>query len=475
MYFYKGKSKMSGVQPSLQRKAYLGISLKLFIAFWLIILTSVFVSYLVTMQLKHSPSQQQANPKQLKLLNKYTSALDGQNNKNIQEIQNRFHRRHHKDLIIKQLDNNKIYLPRMRGKAEVEEYLQKHSLINPVTIDFGFIKLTSSEPFLLNNTKYQIFIARKMQKQHIFSWVTNLPKAFRVIMLLSISFLACWLLAKSFTRPLIALQKASKEIGDGNLSTRITKFDHRLDEFGDLARSFNQMASQLESNISSHQRLLGDVSHELRSPLTRLQMAVALAEKNIGNVSEQKKHLSRCEMEVERLDDMIADVLTLSRLEHNQNNFTADSITLNSLISEVVTDCQYYANDKDVTINFIEASSYSALVDVKLLSSAIGNIINNAVKYSDNNSIVKVELTAQDNEATINILDNGPGVPDDLLEKLFTPFFRVADSRDRNSGGTGLGLAIAQQAVQLHQGEIIASNQASGGLKVTIALPLTQK
>ncbi|MEY8198378.1 MAG: ATP-binding protein, partial [Colwellia sp.] len=351
----------------------------------------------------------------------------------------------------------------------------KHPLENPVTVDFAFTKVTSSEPIVINGEQFQLFIASQLHRKHIVSWVNQLPIAIRLLMLLMVSFLSCWLLAKSFTKPLIAIQKATENIGEGKLATRITKFDQRSDEFGTLARSFNQMAEQLENNITAHQRLLGDVSHELRSPLTRLQLAVALAEKNMGNNVEQQKHLNRCETEVERLDEMIADVLTLSRLEHNQNIFSADDIDLSILVAQVVNDCQYFATSKSVTIDLKAQANCVLLADSKLLASAISNVLNNAVKYSPNNQVVTVELKQQDNQIKLSISDQGSGVPNEMLEKLFTPFFRVADGRERSSGGTGLGLAIAKQAIIFHQGEIVAQNQVSSGLKVIITLPTLSK
>ena len=466
---------MIKASPSWYKKFSLGISLKLFLAFWLVILTSVLISYLVTMQFRHSPSQEQANPQQLKLLNHYTQELANKKKVNIKVIQSKFRRKHHQYLIVKKLSNNKVFAPRKRGWSEVKNYLVKHPLENPVTIDFAFTKVTSSEPVIINGEQFQLFIANELHRKRIVSWVNQLPVALRLLMLLTISFLSCWLLAKSFTNPLIAIQKASESIGEGKLATRITKFDQRSDEFGTLARSFNKMAEQLENNITAHQRLLGDVSHELRSPLTRLQLAVALAEKNIGNSVEQQKHLNRCETEVERLDEMIADVLTLSRLEHNQNVFTADDIDLSALVTQVVNDCQYFATSKNVTIDLKAQDNCALSADSKLLASAISNVVNNAVKYSPNDQVVKVELSQKNEQIILSISDQGPGVPNEMIEKLFTPFFRVADGRERSSGGTGLGLAIAQQAIILHQGEIVAQNQVSGGLKVFITLPTLLK
>ncbi len=461
-------SKLPFVRP---KKFSLGISLKLFLAFWLVILTSVLISYLVTMQFRHSPNQEQANPEQLRLLSKYTQRLANKNNIELKAVQEKFRRKHHQHLIIKNITTNHIYSPRKRGWFEVKSYLAKHPLQNPVTVDFAFTKVTSSEPIVINGEQFQLFIANNVHRKRIVSLVNQLPIALRLLMLLTISFLSCWLLAKTFTKPLIAIQKASEDIGEGKLTTRITTFDQRSDEFGTLARSFNQMAEQLENNITAHQRLLGDVSHELRSPLTRLQLAVALAEKNIGNDVEQQKHLNRCETEVERLDEMIADVLTLSRLEHNQTAFVADDTDLSALLTQVVNDCQYFATSKGVTIALKAQKNCVLLADSKLLSSAISNVINNAVKYSPNDTVVTVELSPQKEQLILSISDQGCGVPNDMIEKLFTPFFRVADARDRSSGGTGLGLAIAQQAIVFHQGEIIAQNQESSGLRVTITLP----
>ncbi|WP_057831593.1 sensor histidine kinase [Colwellia sp. TT2012] len=449
----------------------LGISLKLFLAFWLVILTSVLISYLVTIQFRHTPTQEQANPEQLKLLTNYQQKLAGKSHIRLREIQHKFHQKHQQYLIFKRLSTNDIYTPRQRIWSKVKNYLKRHPLENPVTIDFAFTQVTSSQPMMLNGQWFQLFIASEPHHKRLVSLVYQLPVALRLILLLAISFLCCWLLAKSFTSPLIALQKASKALGDGKLATRITKFDQRSDEFGDLARSFNQMAQQLENNITTHQRLLGDVSHELRSPLTRLQLAIALAEKNIGNSAEQQKHLTRCETEVDRLDEMIADVLTLSRLEHSHNNFTVDEVELKTLLTQVVNDCQYFATSKDVTIAIKGLVSCTLFADSKLLASAISNILNNAIKYSPNGQVVTVALSQQDEKIRLSVVDQGSGVPSDMIAKIFTPFFRVADGRERSSGGTGLGLAIAQQAIHLHQGQILAQNQPKEGLKVTITLP----
>ena len=460
---------------TLLKRFSLGISLKLFLVFWLVILTTVLISYLVSIQGKHNPSQEPGDQQHFTLLQQYIQKIEYKKGVDFRKVQENFNNEHRQHLIVKKIKNNKIFTPKKGGWTVIKEYLEKHSLESGITIDFDYTQVTSSQIIIFNGAKYQLFTASELQRKHLVSLVrlvNQLPFSLRVTLSLIISFLCCWLLAKSFTNPLIAIQKASKDIGKGNLTTRITKFNQRSDEFGDLARSFNKMAERLENNITAHQRLLGDVSHELRSPLTRLQLAIALAEKNIGNEVEQQKHLNRCETEADRLDEMIADVLTLSRLEHNQSAFVADYVELGTLVAHVVNDCQYFATSQKVTIALKTQANFALLADSKLLASAISNIVNNAVKYTPIDQVVTVELKEKNGNILLIVSDHGPGVPTEMIDKLFIPFFRVGDGRERSTGGIGLGLAIALQAITLHQGNIIAENIKETGLRITISLPL---
>jgi two-component system sensor histidine kinase CpxA len=449
----------------------LGISLKLFIAFWLVIISSVSISYFITLQFKQTPTQGVADAKQLLLLSQYAESLPKHRRTNLKDIRNTFIRKNNLHLIIKSLSTNKVHLARKRAWHRVHNYLKNNALPNPVTIDFSYTKITGSQEVILNGDKYQLFIASPIDRQQLTTIIDRLPVPLRAIIMLIISFLLCWLLAKAFSKPLIAIQKASDALGKGDLTARLNGLDKRSDEFGSVARSFNNMADQLEHNISAHQRLLGDVSHELRSPLTRLQLAIGLAEKNSGNEAEQQKHLRRCENEVDRLDDMIGDVLTLSRLEHTTNTLHTESVDLTRLVKHIIEDCQYIANDKNITITECKREKCMLSGDRKLLSSAISNVLNNAVNYSPNDADIQVNLLVEHNQIKLTITDQGTGVPEAALSELFTPFFRVADSRERSSGGTGLGLAIAQQAIAQHQGRIYAKNLSPHGLAVSIILP----
>jgi len=454
------------------RKFFSSISVKLFLTFWLVILTSVLISYLITAQFKQATTQLPANPEHLTLLKTYQQKFAEKNRIKPKIIQRQFYKQHQKHLLIKKISNSKVYSPKSRSWSSVKKYVKRHTLTNPVTVDFDFTQVTSSSPIMVNGEMIQLLVANPLARKRLLIWVDKFPFNIRLLFLLLLSFLCCWLLAKSFTKPLIAIQKASNALGEGKLNTRISAFDKRSDELGDLARSFNTMAIQLESNINSHQRLLGDVSHELRSPLTRLQLAIALVEKSIGKDDEQKKHLNRCENEVDRLEDMISEVLTLSRLEHSKQNFTSEPIDLHNLLQVLVNDFQYLANDRKITLSLISDKDCMISGNPKLLSSAIGNLLSNAVKYSPNNQVINITLIKTTEHLELSVVDQGIGVPDDMLDKLFIPFFRVAEDRERTTGGTGLGLAIAQQAISLHQGTIYAKNTEKSGLSITIVLPL---
>tara|TARA_R110002096_G_scaffold280614_1_gene474732 strand:+ start:12 stop:680 length:669 start_codon:yes stop_codon:yes gene_type:complete len=217
---------------------------------------------------------------------------------------------------------------------------------------------------------------------------------------------------------------------------------------------------------------MADVSHELRSPMTRLQIALGLAQQKGIEQATLHKHLQRCELEVARLDEMIANVLSLSRLENTISQMELMSVDVKQLLMLCIEDAQYIANEKSIVINFHSESTALTQADPTLLSSAFNNILINAVKYSHNNDELNVYLKNTSTDFIIEIVDTGTGVPVDDLPKLFEPFYRVAQARDRATGGTGLGLAIAKQAVIAHNGSISANNNTNNGLTVTIKLPI---
>ena len=279
-------------------------------------------------------------------------------------------------------------------------------------------------------------------------------------------------LARYLARPVRVLRDATRRLGVGDLAARVgSPVVRRNDEIGALARDFDAMAEQLEKLVSSQQRLLQDVSHELRSPLARLRVALELARSKGGEVVAEP--LDRIELETTRLDDLIEQLLLLERLQAGDHDHRRESIDLGGLVREVVDDASFEAAPAGRTVRLVEAPTIYIEGHVALVRSAIDNVVRNAIRHSPDDGSVEVELDEVGDRARLRVRDHGAGVPGDDLESLFEPFFRVADARDRRTGGSGLGLAIARRAIELHRGSIRAANVNGGGLEVVIELPVT--
>ena len=284
--------------------------------------------------------------------------------------------------------------------------------------------------------------------------------------------LFCYWLARYLTAPVTRLRAATQELARGNLSARVAPaFGNRRDEMTALAADFDQMAEQIETLVNGQRRLLGDISHELRSPLARLNVALELARQRAG--ADAATALQRIEREAETLNEMIGQLLALTRLESHTEAVEKTSFDLVQLVREIVDDANYEARNRDRSVQLDSPAACNLLGNEQLLRRAIENVVRNAVQYTAVDTAVEVKLVCNE-QAVITVRDHGPGVPAETLDKLFRPFYRVDEARDRNSGGTGLGLAIAERAVRLHGGTVEAANVATGGLAVTIALPIEQ-
>ena len=280
-----------------------------------------------------------------------------------------------------------------------------------------------------------------------------------------------WLLTRMLSQPVRILQGASERLGQGDLAARTpSAVSRRRDELGDLARSFNIMAGQLDGLIHSHKQLLRDISHELRSPLARLQVALELARNSAGDKAADE--LNRIGREAERLNELISEVLTLARFEQESAQAKHLPLSLDKVLRDIVEDAAFEAESmgRGVALKRIDACMING--DPLWLGRALENVIRNAIRHTTVGTDVEISLTGKDEKAMIAIRDHGPGAPEAALPQLFEPFFRTSEARDRDSGGYGLGLAIAQRAVQLNGGEIKAVNHAEGGLQVNITLPL---
>ncbi len=286
--------------------------------------------------------------------------------------------------------------------------------------------------------------------------------------------LVCYFLARSLTAPIQRLREASNRIARGDFTVRVgPELGSSGREVADLGRDFDTMAERIEELLMSKKLLLRDISHELRSPLARLNVALELARQRAGEDARQP--LERIERESGRLNELIGELLTLTRLEDGVQNLVRNEFSLNGLLELIVADALYEARHRHCQVRITEFESMMLYGSRELIRRALENMVRNAVRATEENSTVEITLARKDGpegrRVIIRIRDHGPGVPVAALEHLFEPFFRVDDARDRQSGGTGLGLAIAEQAVRLHHGTITAANAEQGGLIMTISLP----
>ncbi len=290
-------------------------------------------------------------------------------------------------------------------------------------------------------------------------------RGIRLFTILLTAALLCYALARYLVKPIIKLGTATKHFADGDLQARAGI--KRRDEIGQLAKDFDEMAKQIESLITSQTRLTRDISHELRSPLARMNVALELAK----NTTNNETFLNRIETESNRLNEMISNILTLSKLESKSETIDKREVNLAKLFENVVADAKFEAEAKGKSVEILQKDACKIIGNERLLRSAIENVLRNALRYTKDK--VEVSLQTKQNQAFITIRDYGDGIPEAELKEIFQPFYRVSESRTRKSGGIGLGLAIAEQSVHAHKGEISARN-TENGLIVEIILPFTE-
>jgi two-component system, OmpR family, sensor histidine kinase CpxA len=286
--------------------------------------------------------------------------------------------------------------------------------------------------------------------------------------------LVCYLLAWSLTSPVTRLRSAAQRLAAGDLTARTgAPMRGRRDELAQLMRDFDRMAERIEALMESQSRLLKDVSHELRSPLARLSVALGLARQRAA--PEVEGALNRIELEADRLNQLIQRLLTISRLETGSDGIRKTRVSLRELAEYVAHDAEYEAQGRTCRVSAEPTDEYPVEADPDLLRSAIENVVRNAVRYTVAGTAVEIRLERRigdrGEEITIRVLDSGPGVPEEALEQIFQPFYRIDDARNRQTGGAGLGLSIADRAVRLHGGRVRASNRPEGGLEVEIRIP----
>lgn len=340
---------------------------------------------------------------------------------------------------------------------------------NTVQIESQEETALSARAVTLKNNEQYVFIVRWERVRFTPFFGESPLRYIRYAGVLITALLLCWALARYLASPIKKLRQATQQLADGDLSTRVSdRLGRRRDELASLGKDFDVMAERIESLIMSQKRLSRDVSHELRSPLARMNVALEIArQKSNGEASPV---LTRIENESQRLNDMISRLLTLSKLETGSKDFDRRDLNLKSIVEQVTADADYEANGKGRSVKIIQADECRVSGSESLIRSAVENVLRNAVRYTKEGTSVEVTLTNEGGVAKVRILDHGQGVPESELANLFKPFYRVGEARDRGSGGTGLGLAIAEQATIAHNGTISAHNEGDG-LVVEISVP----
>jgi len=302
-------------------------------------------------------------------------------------------------------------------------------------------------------------------------------QALRVLAVLLTAGLLCYLLARYIVSPVIKLRAVTGQLARGDLAARVSPLlGKRRDELAELGHDFDRMAVRIQTLVQAQQRLIGDISHELRSPLTRLGVALELARQRTG--PEAGSMLDRIGRESESINEMIGQLLTLSRIESSADELKKSRIELDALVREVADDADFEARSRNRSARTTRCDPCATTGVPGLLHSAVENVVRNAVRHTAEGTEVEIALSCaavgEERRAVITVRDRGAGVPEDALEDIFRPFYRVGEARDRQTGGTGLGLAIAARAVRLHGGDIKATNAPGGGLIVELQLPLKE-
>jgi two-component system sensor histidine kinase CpxA len=294
-------------------------------------------------------------------------------------------------------------------------------------------------------------------------------RALHLTLLLVVSAVASIVLTRFIVLPVRKLRIAGQKVADGDLTVRVApSVGGRTDDIARLARDFDVMTSRVAGLLQSQQRLMRDVSHELRSPLARLSAMLSISRRRAD--ADSLERIDRMEQELERLDELIGEILAYTRME-TQSNLVLRPTDIVDLVQNIVDDASLEGQIYGKEIILQGAECCLVNVDSRLVQSAIENVVRNALKYTADDTTVDVTIVEETDRVRIVINDNGPGVPPAALDKIFEPFYRVEDSRSTTVGSGGIGLAIAERSMRLHGGKLTASNREGGGLRVEIVLP----
>jgi two-component system sensor histidine kinase CpxA len=329
------------------------------------------------------------------------------------------------------------------------------------------------------STRYVFLLSRAYTPDDHPWYVDLLHFAFpQLLVAIAVGGATTWALVLLFTRPLVRLREAARELAQGNLKTRVKAPARpsrglKEDEFKALVHDFNHMAGRLESMVDAQQLLLRDVSHELRSPLARLSVALELAREDAA--PDMSSHLDRIQKEAEKLNQLIGQLLTLSSMEAVERTENFQPLSLRDLVGEMIVDAEYEARQRQSSVVFSADEDCVIAGNRELLYRAIENVVRNAVRYTEPGSAVEIRLKEDHanghRAAVLEISDHGPGIPDAEIHDIFRPFYRVDRARSKETGGFGVGLAITERAVKLHGGDLHALNRPGGGATIRMSFP----
>lgn len=447
--------------------------LKIFLSFWLALALSVVLAILVTLAMRPQRDSATWEALRAKALTEAVQAYEQGGEPQVRDYLEDLAQSHHVHAFL--FDEQGNELSQRPAPPWAERIARGRAMRRPP----GFWAKWMPERFMRQSTtgdsgRQFTLVIELPPGPRIFFGPHGVPGLGLLIAIVS-SGVVSYFLARYLTAPVVRLRTATQQLAAGDLTARAeAPPKRRRDEIAELVRDFNGMAARLEDLVNAQNRLLNDVSHELRSPLARLNVALGLARQRTG--PEAQGALERIEREAERLNELIGRLLTIARLESGEEAVQKSAVNLEEMLHEICKDADFEAQSRNCRVKCVIADACIVMGHARLLHSAIENVVRNATRYTREGTEVEIRLEkAQDAkgaEAVVRVTDSGPGVPEEVLDKLFRPFYRLDDARNRQTGGVGLGLAITERTVRLHGGRVKAANRPEGGLIVEIRLPL---
>ncbi len=444
--------------------------LRIFLSFWLAQALFVVLAILVTVAIRPARQISAIEALQGKFLSEAVDAYQTGGSPKLHEYLRGLHESQHVHAVLFNEQGSLMGHPMPPWFADVANGKQRtaDTLWGRLSPHFQFLKVSMTG----SDGHHYTLVTELPPGQNALFGPNGVPGLGIAIAVLTSGFV-CYFLAGYMTAPILRLRKATQKLASGDLSARAGGQGSRSgDEMSQLVRDFDLMAEQIEKLVHAQSRLLKDISHELRSPLARLTVALELARQRTG--PEAESILERISLESNRMNELIGSLTAVARLESGAGTMRKIPVELEDLVQEVARDAAFEAQARNCQVACEVLDELPVIGDPALLHSAIENVVRNATRYTAEGTTVKVraEKAPAGTEAIILVSDSGPGVPADSLEKIFHPFYRIDDARGRSTGGVGLGLAITDQAVRLHGGSVKASNLSEGGLLVEIRIPL---